>query len=405
MASASIPPSARFDHGIEYAGLSHVGHVRANNEDLWRADAELSLFAIADGMGGHQAGEVAAATCLDTFFTEMKSLGAMHATQAFLRAPSIEGRRSIFNVLRRAAECANDAVRAEALKIGAKEGIGCTLDAALLVGDRAFVVHVGDSRVYLARAAATIQLTHDHDLRAVLAAEGRLAPTQRASIYNQLLNAIGLNAALTTDCTLVELAQGDRLVLCTDGVHEMIGGESLIAPFAKKGTPADAAQALIDAALARGGRDNATALVIEVSAPVMPRKETQGAARDFTIARACPLLCDLADALVLRALAMAAEVEIDEGKTIPRVVTTDHVAYIVLDGEAEVNGISLGASALLYAESLLGMGRNAARFRAVSRVRCLRLRADDFGEVCADDPRLAAALYERLARHLATYVR
>jgi serine/threonine protein phosphatase PrpC len=413
--SPSVPsvPSARFDSahfdwGLEYAALSHVGRVRTNNEDVWRADTKVPLFAIADGMGGHEAGEVAAMRCLDAFFAEMRGDEALRTTRAFVSAPSLEGRKGIFALLRRAALRANEVVRTEAKRVASQHGMGSTLDAVLLAADRAFVLHVGDSRVYLSRASATIQLTHDHDLRAVLAAEGRMGPSQRAAMHNQLLNAIGLSSALASDCTLVEVTEGDRIVLCTDGVHEMIGDESLVLTYVKTGRPADAARALIDAALARGGRDNATALIIEIGAPLRPRKVTPGASHDLAAARASPLLCDLPEALVLDALTMAAEVEIDAGKTIPRIVTTDHVAYIVLDGEAERGGVTMASSALLYAESLVGRDgapRGGACFKAKSAVRALRLRADDFREVCASDGRLAAALYERLARHLASSAR
>jgi len=291
----------------------------------------------------------------------------------------------------------------------AEAGMGCTLDAALLVGNCAFIAHVGDSRVYLARASTLIQLTHDHDLRSVLAAEGRLSPSQRGAFYNQLLSHVGMSSDVAPEFTFVELTKGDRLVLCTDGVHEMLGDEATLAPHVRaRGGAGAAAKSLIDAALARGGRDNATALVIEIGDAIMPahsRKTAPETTRDFRTARSCPLLCDLPDAVVLRALTMAVEVEIDEGKSIPRIVTTDHVAYIVLDGEAALKDLALGAGALLYGESLVGMGRGGARFRATSAMRLLRLRADDFREVCATDPRLAAALYERLARHLACAAR
>ena len=401
------PPGVRFNHRVEHAAASHVGHVRADNEDAWRIDQSIPLFAVADGMGGHDAGEVAATLCLQVFFRCMTDVTANAAMTAFLASPSLRARRGVLDELRRAAQAANKAVRAEGERLDLKAGIGCTLDATLLLGDRAFVLHVGDGRVYLAREPATIQLTHDHDLRAVLAADGRLPVSQRSSIHNQLLNAVGMNPTVDTDCTYVELFEGDRLVLCTDGVHEMIGNEAEIAALAKSGRPSDAAQALIDAALARGGRDNATALVINVL-EARSSRETRvptGSARDLKTVRSCPLLVDLPEAVVLRALTLGVEVEIDAEKTIPRIVTADHVAYVVLEGEVDLGGLRLGPSALLYGESLLRTGRGLPRFRAAKPVRAFRLRADDFREVCATDTRFAAALYERLARHLASLQR
>ncbi len=217
-----------------------------------------------------------------------------------------------------------------------------------------------------------------------------------------------MNPDATVECALVELIEGDRLVLCTDGVHDMIGDEGAISLLAKKGGVKDAAEALVAEALARGGRDNATALVVGVLEAQAPRRTGAsggGANRDLRTVLSCPLFLDLSEALVLRALTMSVEVELDAEKLIPRVVTTDHVAYIVLEGEAETRGVSLGRGALLYPESLLATGRGQPRFRAVTPMRALRLRADDFREVCASDTRLAAALFERLARHLASLPR
>jgi serine/threonine protein phosphatase PrpC len=396
------PHGVRFNHRVVHAAASHIGHVRTNNEDVWRADPSMHLYAVADGMGGHDAGEIAAAICMEAFFGVMRDLRAVTALTTFLASPSLRARRGVLDELRRAAESANGAVREEAERIKSKSGLGCTLDAVLLVGDRAFVLHAGDGRVYLARAAATIQLTNDHDVRAVLAGEGKLTLSQRRAVHNQLLNAIGMNAEATVECAMVELIEGDRLVLCTDGVHEMIGDEAAIATLAKTGDPAQAARGLVDAALGHGGRDNATALVVAVLESQVPRRGVAAATRDLRTARSCPLFVDLPDALVLRALTMAVEVELDAEKPIPRIVTTDHVAYIVLEGEAELRSLTLGRGALLYPESLLSAGRGHPRFHAKTPMRALRLRADDFREICAGDTRLAAALFERLARHLAT---
>ncbi len=399
------PSGVRFNHRVAHAAASHVGHVRANNEDAWRADPATHLYAVADGMGGHDSGEVASALCLQVFFRDMAASRAETAVTGFLASPTLGARRAVLDELRAAASAANHAVRKEAERQGSKAGMGCTLDAALLLGDRAFVLHAGDGRVYLARASTTIQLTHDHDLRAVLAGDGRLGVTQRGAVHNQLLNAIGMNADVAVECTFVELIEGDRLALCSDGVHGMIADEATISTLVKKGEPASAAQALVDAALARGGRDNATALVVAILESQVPPQGSKTAAagtRDFRTAKSCALLADLPESWVLHALTTSVEVELEADRPIPRIVTTDHVAYIVLEGEAERRGVTLGPGALLYPESLLGTGRGQPTFRAATPVRALRVRADDFREVCAGDSRLAAALYERLARHLAS---
>ncbi len=399
----------RFDFAVDYAGVTHIGHVRSNNEDVWRVDPSLSLFAVADGMGGHLAGEVAAELCVDTVLASLGDTGAVAAIDAYRREPSLEARRGIFEILRKSAEKANAAVRAEAMSREGQSAMGCTLDVALLVRDRIFLLHVGDGRIYLVRPSTTIQVTHDHDSRALLVAQGKVTLAKRATVHNQLLNAIGRADVLYSDCVVVHVAPGDRLVVTTDGVHEMLGDESILSTHAAVPGSANAATALVGAALARGGRDNATALVIDVGPPTRIREDNGDPildARDFETARRCPLLCDMPDGLLLRALAMAVEVDIHEGEPLPRVSTTDRVAYVVLQGEIEApGGQAFGASALLYPESLLGMGQSNVLCKATTPLRVLRLRADDFREVCAADARLASALYERLARHLAGRMR
>jgi serine/threonine protein phosphatase PrpC len=205
----------RSDFRVEHAGLSHLGHVRATNEDVWRAEPHLSLFVVADGMGGHAAGEIAAALAVDTLVKSVRAPETAKVIDAFALAPSLDGRRAVFAVLRAAVVRANEAVRAEGERNAERRGMGSTLDAVLFVRNRAFVVHVGDGRVYLVRPAATIQLTHDHDLRASMAAEGRASIASRRGQHNPLLNAIGMRDTVSVDGVFLEIGRGDRLVLCT----------------------------------------------------------------------------------------------------------------------------------------------------------------------------------------------
>jgi PPM family protein phosphatase len=394
----------RFDFRVDYAGLSDVGRIRTNNEDVWRVEPSLALFVVADGMGGHAAGEVAAQVTVDTIVAALRDKTAQRAFDRYVAGPTLEARHGVFSALRHAAEAANTAVRLESEKNADKRGMGCTMDLVMLLRDRAFVAHAGDSRVYLARSATTIQLTHDHGLHESLLAQGEVPRNRPHPAQNPLINAVGLSPRLGVDCMFVDLSRGDRLLLCTDGVHGAIAQESEITQLVRAGAPGEAAKALIDTALVRGGRDNATAIVVDIAERFVQRDRSDGGlmARDVASVRTCPLLADLPTATVLRALAAAVEVEFAEGSALPRTIASDQVAYVVLDGEVEMHDRRIfGASALLYPESLVGGWRDAALCKAVRGVRALRLRADDFREVCDSDVALAAALFERLARHLA----
>jgi hypothetical protein len=281
--------------------------------------------------------------------------------------------------------------------------MGCTLDAALLVGNKAFIVHVGDARTYLVRPTTTIQLTHDHTIHGTLVAKGVMSPSQHPG-SNVLTNAVGRKGNLQVEEVFVELAEGDRLVLCTDGVHGELKEESVISDLALRGTPDDAAIGIVGAALERGGKDNATALVVEIGARRVTRAASDAglAARDNAFASHSPLFIGVPSELVQRALRAAVEVEFEPSRDVPRFFAGDRVGYVVLEGRVDApSGWTLGPSSLVYPESLAGGGKAGALCLSGERTRALRIRADDFREVCARDTKLAAMLYERLAHILA----
>jgi hypothetical protein len=200
----------------------------------------------------------------------------------------------------------------------------------------------------------------------------------------------------------VDVGPRDRLLLCTDGLHGQLEGEQEVADLVRNGPPDATARALV-ARAAQGGRDNATAVVIEIADRFVKRPDRDrglGAA-DLESARQSPLLVDLPLPLALTALSAAVEIEVPSAAAVPRSVASDLVAYIVLEGVMKhPDGRSVGAGALLYPESLLGVWGQAAAPVAEQTSRLLRVRADDFAEICSE-PRFAAELYKRLAAHMA----
>jgi serine/threonine protein phosphatase PrpC len=391
-----------------------LGKVRKNNEDAFILVPELALFATADGMGGHAAGEVAARVAIDTAVSAIREKGARRILDRFPKDPSIQARHAIFALLREVFQRANDAVRREAERRNESSGMGTTLDLALLVRDRAFIAHTGDSRVYLARSSTVIQLTHDHALYESLLAAGTMhRATPRAGlearrIRNPLVNAVGIAPTVSVDTCFVELTRGDRLLLCTDGVHGEIESEALLGQLLRVGAADDAARGLIAYANRRGGRDNATAIVIEVCERFVARTSPDGepssgpVSSDILVARHSALLEDLPIASVLAALAAAVEVEIPKDERVPRMVANDWVSYIIVSGQVMLpDGRVLGPSGVLFVESLMGVSREGELPVVVENTRLMRLRADDFAEVCAQEVDLSNELHIRIARYLA----
>ena len=221
---------------------THVGRVREGNEDSYMADEP--LFAVADGMGGHQGGEVASKLALDTL---------RKATDGVALAQAVQD--------------ANRAVFERAGKDPALAGMGTTLTAFLVVGDTLRLAHVGDSRAYLLREGELQRITTDHTVVEGLVEKGELTP-QEASIHPQrsiLTRAIGVDGEVQVDQASIQPRPGDRLLLCSDGLTGMIEEADIQRILEEHEDPQAAADALVEAANEAGGQDNITAIVIDVA--------------------------------------------------------------------------------------------------------------------------------------------
>jgi protein phosphatase len=231
-----------------WAGASHVGRVRANNEDSFAPMADgvgggPVVLAVADGMGGHVAGEV--------------------ASQLALAAAMDSGGSAAERV-----RAGNDRVVEAVIGDPALAGMGTTLTLIRLSGDGGFDLgHIGDSRAYRLRNGTLEQLTRDHTLVADLVADGRLDPAQVAvhPQRNLLTRVIGMGRTIEVDEITDRAESGDRVLLCSDGLTSMVS-DAKIAAILGSGQPEEAVWALIEAANAAGGEDNITVIVVDVSA-------------------------------------------------------------------------------------------------------------------------------------------
>jgi protein phosphatase len=222
-----------------------VGRVRTGNEDAYLVDGGIGLIAVADGMGGHQAGEVASSTALEA-----------------LRAAVNSG-----EALREAIVAANDAVFE---KSGADEGLrgmGTTLTAGTMAaGGTLLIGHVGDSRAYLVRGGALEQVTSDHSVVAELVEAGELTEEQAEldPRRSMITRALGVEPGVDVDVIPLRLRAGDRVLLCSDGLTTMVREEEILTILQREVDPTRAAGALVDAANDNGGSDNITTVVVDV---------------------------------------------------------------------------------------------------------------------------------------------
>jgi protein phosphatase len=232
---------------FHWATATNVGLLRGHNEDAVAPNdmglgRERLIVGVADGMGGHVAGEVASRIAIDT---------------------AIEAEGSPIERVK----AANEAVIAKTRSEPKLRGMGTTLTLAVFEGEAVDIGHIGDSRAYLQHGDSLRQLTTDHSLMAEMIAAGELGPEEAAvhPYRSVITRAVGLDEELRIDHVTADLEPGDRVLLCTDGLTNMVDDDRVRAILHENPSPAEAVWALVDAANAAGGIDNVTVAVVDVA--------------------------------------------------------------------------------------------------------------------------------------------
>jgi protein phosphatase len=243
---------------VTIACKTDLGRVRENNEDKFeffipedeRTLASRGLvFVVCDGMGGHAAGQIASELACKTFIDVYLNHPSADASEA-ARAAVIAANRFVLDVGR---------------AIPARRGMGTTLSALILIQRRAMVVHVGDSRVYRMRKGQLMRLTEDHTAAEEMVRLGQITPEEAKTHphSHMLLRVIGIDEInAIPDIDSMDLEPGDVFLLCSDGLTNHVEDEEIALQLAK--SPSEAAWKLVVAALAGGGSDNCTAMVVRV---------------------------------------------------------------------------------------------------------------------------------------------
>ena len=268
---------------IDYHAVTHLGRVRKNNEDAYLVsalDGEEPLVnglrphspirqtgilaAVADGMGGAASGEIASREGLASLAVNLFGHWGRHPA-----AKAVEA--DLLRALKHAAEAASSAVARYADAERASRGMGSTLTAAVIWNGHAYLAQVGDSRAYLFRGGRLVQLTEDQTLVRELINQGSITPEQarvhpQRSVITQALGGSEVNVILGK----ATLRRGDRLLLCTDGLHGELS-DARIEGILALGLPAEPTlERMLEEALAAGGRDNITALLLELGDSAFP---------------------------------------------------------------------------------------------------------------------------------------
>jgi serine/threonine protein phosphatase PrpC len=385
---------------LRFYAATDVGKVRDHNEDNFLVDKKIGLFIVADGMGGHAAGEVASAIAVRTVHEEVKREKellddyASGATGSSKVTP-----KDVVALLEHAVQRACSKIHEESRADAAKRGMGTTLSSLLIVGHQGFIAHVGDSRIYLERGGKVQQVTEDHTVYNELIKRGKLTREQIEKVQqkNAITRAVGVYERVEVDTLVMELIAGDALVLASDGLHGYLEEpEELAAPLALEGDAG--VKALIQLANDRGGRDNITCLIVRVG--------EEGAVDDARAKRLAlkrdvlahmPLFERLTERELLRVMQAVEVRQYKDGDVVIREGDKGDELFIVLDGKVRVQRgeqvlTHLGQGEHVGEMALIRSVPRSATVVAAGDAELIAIRRADFFEILRKEHEVAVKM-------------
>jgi serine/threonine protein phosphatase PrpC len=397
---------------LSFWAATDVGKKREVNEDNFLVDKKLSLFVVADGMGGHASGEIASHLAVHEFRNTVEA-GRDVVDRYSHDAASVRP-QEILTLLEHAVQTAGQTIYQRGQQEPEKRGMGTTTSALLIAGDRGFIAHVGDSRVYMVRAGQVVQLTEDHSLVNELIRRGRITrenldDSPYKAYKNAVTRAVGVYETVQGDTIDFEILPGDQFLLCSDGLHAYLT-EQQILDFLQADDIASLPQKLVDHANAGGGHDNITAIVVRVEGqPTADRAEEL--ARKVEVLRRMPLFRHLIYKEILRVLNVTTVREYAPGEEIIQEGTPGDEMFILLRGKIRLHkneafithlmpGAHIGEMALVDRRQ-----PRSASATAEERSRLLGLKRRDFYEIIRKEPQLSVKLLWAFTQVLAERLR
>jgi serine/threonine protein phosphatase PrpC/CRP-like cAMP-binding protein len=406
---------------LKYWAATDVGRQRDHNEDNFLIDKKLQLFIVADGMGGHAAGEIASSIAVH----EVRD--TLHANRDLIEKfssndPSVQA-VDILQILEPAVPQACGAINKRAQAEPEKRGMGTTCSVLLIAGPpdspRGFIGHVGDSRIYLVRQKHAHQLTEDHSLMNELVRRGKIKKEDiDNSPYKQYKNAVtravGVYESVEVDTFDLDVLPGDNYLLCSDGLYVYFTDEEM-ADLLTQPSVNDIPKALIDKSNTGGGHDNITAICVRIpeaqaSATADPRAEEL--ALKLEVLKGMPLFRYLTYTELVRVMNLAETRELVAGQTIFNDGDPGEDMYVVLKGTVRLHkkdatiaelkkGAHFGEMALVdrTPRSL------SASASATEATRLLAIRRKDFYELIKKEPGLSVKLLWSFVQVLAERLR
>lgn len=325
---------------IQFYAATDVGRVRDHNEDNFLVDKKLALSIVADGMGGHAAGEVASALAVRIIHEEVKKHREVIDKYDDEGVSARVGSKEILGLLEMAVQRACARINDEAKADTNKRGMGTTLSSLLVVGSYGFIAHVGDSRIYLLRDGNVQQITEDHTVYNELIKRGKLTKEQidKVAQKNAITRAVGVYERVEVDTLTIEVLPGDQFLLASDGLHGYIAHTAELEPYFEEEDGDVAARELIDLANRKGGKDNITAVLVRLG---KGDEKDDSRARRLQLKRELlskmPLFARLNEREMLRIMQVAEVVSYEPGEVVVQEGDRGDELFIVLAGEVRIS--------------------------------------------------------------------
>jgi serine/threonine protein phosphatase PrpC/CRP-like cAMP-binding protein len=385
---------------ISFHASTDVGRQREHNEDNFLIDKKLHLAVVADGMGGHAAGEVASAIAVRILHQEVRKRAAFLAEYAKKGSGMRGGAREIHAILAAAVRLACQKIHEEGKADSERRGMGTTLSALLVVGSHGFVAHVGDSRIYLLRNSRIQQITEDHTVFNELVKRGRLTLEQieKVAQKNAITRAVGVYETVEVDTLTLEVLPGDVFLLASDGLHGYINHSVELEPYLDGDDGDGAVRELVDLANRKGGKDNITCVMVRLGAgDARDERRARRVEQKREVLANMPLFAKLGERELLRVIQVAEVHEFPAGEYVMKMGDRGDQLFIVLDGLVQIMhgdqilsevspGEHFGEMALIRAAP------RSASARAAENSELISLRRADFFEILRSEQELAVRL-------------
>ncbi len=394
---------------LKYWAATDVGRKRTHNEDNFLVDQDLRLFVVADGMGGHASGEVASAMAVHTIREIVWNERDLFESAA----DDPTWHMQVCMLLEYAVHIACEQIFRKGIQEPEKKGMGTTVVVLMLINDRGYIAYVGDSRIYLLRGGIVYQLTEDHSLMNELIRQGKITAedfddSPYAQFKHAMTRAVGPQEAVEVDTLDFDMIPGDAFLLCSDGLYEYIDDgditRMLTLPEIK-----DVPGRLIDMANTRGGKDNITALVIQVPEDA---SSDRAAEINFTLdtLKNIPLFRQLTYQQLVRIMNLTRIIPFGAGDMLCEEGDMGNELFVILRGQVELsadgsaiatltNGSHFGEMALIDATP------RSASATALSDGKLLIITRDDFFEILRKEAPLAVKLLWAFVQELSTRLR